>query len=121
MNQILTKERLSKGVYRMRVRAPLIAEERQPGQFIILQLDTEFGERIPLTIADADAAEGSITIIFQAVGKSTKLLAQMNPGETDRQPGRPAGPADPYREFRNGGLRRRAASGWRRCIRSRKE
>ncbi len=81
MNQILQKEQLSQEVYRMRVRAPLIAEERRPGQFIILQLDTEFGERIPLTIADADPAEGSITIIFQAVGKSTKQLAQMGVGE----------------------------------------
>lgn len=81
MNEIIAKEQLSQDVYRMRVKAPLIAEERQPGQFIILQLDTEFGERIPLTIADADEAEGSITIIFQAVGKSTKLLAQMKEGE----------------------------------------
>ena len=81
MNQILFKEQLSQDVYRLRVRAPLIAEERKPGQFIILQLDTEYGERIPLTIADADVKEGSITLIFQAVGKSTKLLAQMAPGE----------------------------------------
>ena len=81
MNEIIAKEQLSQDVYRMRVKAPLIAEERQPGQFIILQLDTEFGERIPLTIADADVEEGSITIIFQAVGKSTKLLAQMKEGE----------------------------------------
>ena len=81
MNQILTKERLSQDVYRMRIRAPLIAEERKPGQFVILQLDTEFGERIPLTIADADAKEGSIAIIFQAVGKSTKLLAGMDAGD----------------------------------------
>ncbi len=81
MNEIIAKEQLSQDVYRMRVKAPLIAEERQPGQFIILQLDTEFGERIPLTIANADEAEGSITIIFQAVGKSTKLLAQMKEGE----------------------------------------
>jgi ferredoxin--NADP+ reductase len=81
MNQILFKERLAPEVYRMRVRAPLIAEERKPGQFIILQLDTEFGERIPLTIADADVQEGSITIIFQVAGKSTKLLAVMEPGQ----------------------------------------
>jgi len=81
MNQILFKERLAPEVYRMRVRAPLIAEERKPGQFIILQLDTEFGERIPLTIADADVQEGSITIIFQVAGKSTKLLAGMEPGQ----------------------------------------
>ena len=81
MNRIIAKEQLSQDVYRLRVAAPLIAEERQPGQFIILQLDREFGERIPLTIADADAQEGSITLIFQAVGKSTKLLAQMQVGE----------------------------------------
>jgi ferredoxin/flavodoxin---NADP+ reductase len=81
MNQIIAKEQLSQDVYRMRVRSPLIAEERQPGQFIILQLDTEFGERIPLTIADADVKEGSITIIFQVVGKSTKQLAGMEVGE----------------------------------------
>jgi ferredoxin/flavodoxin---NADP+ reductase len=81
MNQILFKEQLSQDVYRMRVEAPLIAEERQPGQFIILQLDTEFGERVPLTIADADVKEGSITIIFQTVGKSTKLLAQLKVGD----------------------------------------
>jgi len=81
MNQIIAKEKLSRDVYRMRVRSPLIAEERRPGQFIILQLDTEFGERIPLTIADADVAEGSITIIFQVVGKSTKQLAGMEVGE----------------------------------------
>jgi ferredoxin--NADP+ reductase len=81
MNRIIAKEQLAQDVFRMRVAAPLIAEERQPGQFIILQLDTEYGERIPLTIADADVAEGSITLIFQAVGKSTKLLAQMAVGE----------------------------------------
>lgn len=81
MNQILFKEQLSKDVWRLRVRAPLIAEERQPGQFIILQLDPEYGERIPLTIADADPEEGSITLIVQTVGKSTILLGQMQVGD----------------------------------------
>ena len=81
MNRIIAKERLSLDVYRLRVSAPLIAEERKPGQFVILQLDTEYGERIPLTIADADAREGSITLIFQAVGKSTKQLAAMGEGD----------------------------------------
>ena len=59
MNTILRKRQLSDEVFMFVVKAPLIAEERQPGQFIILQLDTEFGERIPLTIADADAKEGT--------------------------------------------------------------
>lgn len=81
MNQILFKEQLAKDVYRIRVASPLIAEERQPGQFIILQLDTEYGERIPLTIADADTKEGSITLIFQAVGRSTRMLAELNVGD----------------------------------------
>ncbi|MDR0993314.1 MAG: sulfide/dihydroorotate dehydrogenase-like FAD/NAD-binding protein [Verrucomicrobiota bacterium] len=82
MNQILAKEQLSKDVYRMRIRAPLIAEERKPGQFVILQMDTDFGERIPLTIANADEKEGSITIVFQVVGRSTWVLAQMEEGES---------------------------------------
>ena len=75
MNEILEKKQLSADVFQMRIRAPLIAQERRPGQFVIVQLDTDFGERIPLTIADADAAEGSITLIFQTVGKTTHRLA----------------------------------------------
>lgn len=81
MNRILYKEQLSDTVVLMRLEAPLIAQERQPGQFIILQLDTDYGERIPLTIADADPEEGSITIVFQAVGKTTKLLAKLEEGQ----------------------------------------
>jgi ferredoxin--NADP+ reductase len=82
MNTILHKERLSENVYLMRISAPLIAEERRPGQFVILQLDTNFGERIPLTIADADSEEGSITIVFQVVGKTTTTLAGLDPGDS---------------------------------------
>ena len=81
MNLILSKKRLSDDVFEMRVQAPLIACERKPGQFIILQLDSNFGERIPLTIADADPAEGSITIIYQTVGKTTHRLAALNEGD----------------------------------------
>ncbi len=65
----------------MTVRAPLIAEERKPGQFVILQLDDNFGERIPLTIADADPVEGSITLVFQTVGKTTHRLALLSEGD----------------------------------------
>lgn len=65
----------------MRIEAPLIASERRPGQFVIIQLDTNYGERIPLTIANADPREGSITIIFQAVGNTTQRLAALNEGE----------------------------------------
>jgi ferredoxin--NADP+ reductase len=65
----------------MKLYAPLIAEERSAGQFIILQVDIDYGERIPLTIADADRTEGSISIIFQVVGKSTLKLSQLNEGD----------------------------------------
>jgi ferredoxin--NADP+ reductase len=81
MSRILEKKQLSETVFLMRLEAPLIARERKAGQFIILQLCEDFGERIPLTIANADPEEGSITIIFQAVGKTTKTMATMAVGE----------------------------------------
>ena len=81
MHQIVEKKRLSDEVFRLRVEAPLIAEARKPGQFVIVQTDTEFGERIPLTIADADPAAGTITLIFQVVGEATHRLAALQEGE----------------------------------------
>lgn len=81
MSKILFKQQLSKDVFLMKLHAPLIAEERSAGQFIILQVDEDYGERIPLTIADADLSEGSITIIFQVVGKSTLTLSLLNEGD----------------------------------------
>ncbi len=80
MNAILKKKQLSDEVFRLTVSAPLIAEECLPGQFILLQIRDE-GERIPLTIADSDKAAGTITLIFQAVGKTTHLLAELNEGD----------------------------------------
>ena len=80
MSKILFKKQLSNDVFLMKLHAPLIAEERSAGQFIILQIDEDYGERIPLTIADADINEGSITIIFQVVGKSTKQLSGLIEG-----------------------------------------
>ena len=82
MNKILAKQRLSKEVFRMEIEAPEIAEARHPGQFIILQMGGDFGERIPLTIANADPVKGSITLIFQAVGETTHRLALLEPGDT---------------------------------------
>ena len=81
MNKIVNKTQLSAEVFRLEVEAPLIARERKPGQFIILQLDEKVGERIPLTIADADPERGTITLIFQAVGKTTHLLAEKVVGD----------------------------------------
>ncbi len=66
----------------MDVEAPMIARERRAGQFIILMVDEAMGERIPLTIADADAEAGTITIIFQTVGATTIKLSKLNEGDT---------------------------------------
>lgn len=82
MNTILSKQRLSAEVFRMEIAAKEIAEARKPGQFIILQMGGDFGERIPLTIADADPVKGSITLIFQAVGETTHRLALLEVGDT---------------------------------------
>jgi ferredoxin--NADP+ reductase len=81
MNEILYTEKLSADVFLMRVSAPLIAEERKPGQFVIVSVDMEYGERIPLTIADADTQEGSITLIYQRVGATTSELAEKAVGD----------------------------------------
>ncbi|MBO4511317.1 MAG: sulfide/dihydroorotate dehydrogenase-like FAD/NAD-binding protein [Victivallales bacterium] len=81
MNKILQKRQLSENVFRMEVEAPLIAKERRAGQFIILMVDEALGERIPLTIADADAKAGTISLIFQTVGASTIKLAKLNEGD----------------------------------------
>ncbi len=82
MNRILSTRQLSAEVFQFEVEAPLIARERKPGQFIILQIDTDFGERIPLTISDADPVKGSITLIFQAVGATTHKLAALKAGDS---------------------------------------
>ena len=79
MNRIIAKKQLSEEVFEMVVEAPLIARSRKAGQFIIVQIDTDWGERIPLTIADAEAE--NITIVFQTVGATTHKLALKNEGE----------------------------------------
>ena len=80
-SKILKKTKLSENVFRMTLEAPLIARERKAGQFVILRCDAEFGELIPLTIADADEKAGTIDIIFQTVGVSTKRLSRLNEGD----------------------------------------
>ena len=81
MNTIVSKIQLSDDVFQLRVQAPLIAAERKAGQFVIVQLDSDFGERIPLTIADADPQAGTVTLIFQTVGKTTHRLAALREGD----------------------------------------
>ncbi|MHB9156287.1 MAG: sulfide/dihydroorotate dehydrogenase-like FAD/NAD-binding protein [Endomicrobiales bacterium] len=80
MFKITAKKLLAPGVKRIEVEAPDIARHAQPGQFIVLRLD-EKGERIPLTIAGFDAAAGTVTIIFQEVGKTTAALGLKEAGD----------------------------------------
>ena len=80
MFKILRKERLNPTVTLMEVDAPLIARKAEPGQFIILRANKD-GERIPLTVADFDREKGSVTIIYQIVGSTTKKLDSLNEGE----------------------------------------
>jgi|SRR5690554_5339562 ferredoxin--NADP+ reductase len=81
MFTILEKQKLSTEVFRVRIEAPNIARERKAGQFVIVQQGGDYAERIPLTIADADAQEGSITLVFQAVGEATHRLATLEAGD----------------------------------------
>ncbi len=80
MFEILEKKCLNPTVTLMRINAPMIAKKAEPGQFIILRTD-ENGERIPLTVADYDRENGSVTIIFQIVGATTEKLNHMNVGD----------------------------------------
>ena len=80
MHAILARQQLSPNVTRLDVHAPRIAQIRRPGQFVIVHL-AENSERIPLTIADADPRAGSISLVIQAVGKSTNELVALQPGE----------------------------------------
>ncbi|MCK5128590.1 MAG: sulfide/dihydroorotate dehydrogenase-like FAD/NAD-binding protein [Clostridiales bacterium] len=81
MYKILKKETIAPATFKMDVLAERIAKKAQPGQFVILR-PTQDGERIPLTISDSNKDEGSVTIIFQVVGMTTRILSQMEIGDT---------------------------------------
>lgn len=80
MYKIIKKKILNEQVTLMEIMAPYVARKAEPGQFIMLRLH-EYGERIPLTVADYDREKGTITIIFQMVGKTTKELGALNEGD----------------------------------------
>ncbi len=80
MFEILKKEKLAPKTFFMEVNAPRIAQKAEPGQFIVIRV-YEKGERIPLTIADFNRKEGTISMVFQEIGKTTHLLGTKNPGE----------------------------------------
>ena len=81
MNQILLRQDLVPKIHLFKVAAPKIAGKAQAGQFVIVRID-EWGERIPLTIADWGRKEGSITVVFMEVGATTCRLAQLEAGDS---------------------------------------
>jgi ferredoxin/flavodoxin---NADP+ reductase len=81
MHRIVSKKQLAPDVIQFEVEAQLVATKRKAGQFVMIRIDEE-GERIPLTIADSDPARGTITLIVQGVGKSTKQLNSMEVEDT---------------------------------------
>jgi ferredoxin--NADP+ reductase len=80
MYPIIEAEFLAADVKQFRIEAPRIARKRQAGQFVIVRIH-EHGERIPLTIADADPAAGTVTLIVQGVGKTTRLMNRLEAGD----------------------------------------
>ena len=81
MNKIVSKEYFSPHVVKLEVEAPLIARSRKAGHFVIVRVGKK-GERIPLTIAASDTSKGTITLVVQAVGRSSKKLCELNTGES---------------------------------------
>jgi len=80
MHKIINAEFLAPNIKRFEISAPKIAEKRKAGQFVIIRIN-EVGERIPLTIADSDTSRGTITIIVQGIGKTTKELNSLETGD----------------------------------------
>lgn len=80
MNKIISKEQFSEKVFKFVVEAPLIAKSRKAGHFVIIRVG-EKGERMPLTIAEADTKAGTITLVVQEVGLSSTRLCELNEGD----------------------------------------
>lgn len=83
MFKIVKKQYLANNIYLMDILAPRVAKSCYPGQFVIVKMD-EKGERIPLTICDYDREKETVTIVFQAVGASTKIMATYEEGDSFR-------------------------------------
>ena len=80
MHKIVSAKFLAPNIKRFEIEAPKIAEKRKPGQFVIIRINDE-GERIPLTIADSDVSKGTITLIVQGIGKTTRQLNSLEAGD----------------------------------------
>ena len=81
MFRIVEKRPLAENIWLLRVEAPRVAQSALPGQFVIVRVD-EHGERVPLTIADFDPADGTVTIVIQTIGVSTRKMCALNEGDS---------------------------------------
>ena len=81
MYKILQKQDLVTNIHLFKIEAPAVAKKAKPGQFVVIRID-EKGERIPVTVADWDEKEGSVTIVFMEVGTTTRRLATLNAGDS---------------------------------------
>jgi len=99
MTRITYKKQLNVNTTLLELDSPLIARKILPGQFIMLRID-EKGERIPLTVADSDTEKGTITIIFQAIGKTTMQLAALDEGDNILDLAGPLGMATPLEGYK---------------------
>ena len=84
-HRIVDKKQLGQDVFWVRIEAPLIAQARRPGQFIILSINNDYSERIPLTIAGADPASGTIELLETRPTPRPRGVKKPNPPATDRQ------------------------------------
>jgi ferredoxin--NADP+ reductase len=82
MNRIVSRQLLAENVVKFVIESPQIAKKRKAGQFVVMRTKAKGSERIPFTIADADPAAGTITVVFQVVGKSTAELATLKAGDS---------------------------------------
>ena len=80
MFKIVEKRALAENIYLLRIEAPRVAQSALPGQFVIVRVD-EQGERVPLTIADFDKEQGTVTIVIQTIGVSTRKLCELGEGD----------------------------------------
>ena len=80
-HKIVSKKQLSEDVFTAEIEAPLVAQAREAGQFVIISINNEYAERIPLTIAGADPEKGTIRLIWQRIGKTTAELADLQQGD----------------------------------------
>ena len=98
MFAIISAERLAEDVKRFQVLAPRVAKKQRAGQFVIVRVH-DHGERIPLTIADADPEAGTITLIVQGIGKTTKLINRLDVGDCLLDLVGPLGNPSPVRDY----------------------